>query len=228
MDALLLDFNGVIVDDEPLHFVAFRAVLAAEGIALDEEVYYAHYLGCDDRAAFRQAFASRERTLAPDRLADLIARKAARYAELAARELVVVPGVAAFARAAAAHAVLAVASGAIRPEIEIGLAKAGIRDLIGTIVSAEDVSTTKPDPALFRLALRRLAATRAAAPWRAAVIEDSLPGLAAARAIGAGCVMLTTSHDAGALAGADLVWATFEGHAPRELEMLWRPVEAQP
>ena len=40
--------------------------------------------------------------------------------------------------------------------------------------------------------------------------------------------MLTTSYPAGALAGADLTWDTFEGHAPAELEPLWRPVEVRP
>jgi beta-phosphoglucomutase-like phosphatase (HAD superfamily) len=59
-------------------------------------------------------------------------------------------------------------------------------------------------------------------------VEDSPPGLAAARALGAGCLMLTTSYPAGALAGADLLWDTFGGHTPAELEPLWRPVEVQP
>jgi HAD superfamily hydrolase (TIGR01509 family) len=227
MDALLLDYNGVIVDDEPVHFLALRDILEDRGIPLDEAAYYQDLVGCDDRAAFRKAFARAGRDLAPDATSDLVARKAARYAELIDGNLVLVPGVSAFVRAAAERAKVAVASGALRHEIEMGLAQAGIRDLVGAIVSQEDVHTTKPDPAGFRLALARLAGREPGATWRALAIEDSPPGLLAAHALGAGCLMLTTSYPAGALAGADLTWDTFEGHAPAELEPLWRPVEVR-
>ena len=226
MDALLLDFNGVIVDDERLHWRSFRDVLAEDGIALTEADYDADYLGLDDRAAFTQAHRRAGRATAPDETARSIARKARAYAVLAEKELVVVPGATAFVRAAAARGVrLAVVSGAIRPEIDAGLARAGLTDVIETVVSAEDVRTTKPDPAGLRLALRRLAERHGTGAWRAAVIEDSLPGLAAARALGAGCAMLTTSHPAGRLKDADVVWPSFAGREPEELAPWYRPVE---
>lgn len=228
MDALLLDYNGVIVDDEPVHFLALRDILGDHGIALDEAAYYEGFVGCDDRAAFRKAFARAGRDLSPGAVPDLVARKAARYAELADGKLALVPGVGAFVRAAGARARISVASGALRHEIEQGLALAGLLDVVDAIVGQEDVHATKPDPAGFRLALSRLAGRETGAAWRALAIEDSPPGLLAARALGAGCLMLTTSYPAGALAGADLTWDTFEGHAPAELEPLWRPVEVRP
>lgn len=228
MDALLLDFNGVIVDDEPIHKVAFRDILAEHDLSLDDATYNAAYLGVDDRTAFRKAFAAAGRALADDAVRGLVERKNRRYVALVERSLPVVPGVTAFVREAAARARIAIVSGALRREIEYGLSVAGLKGVVETIVSAEDVPGTKPDPAGFRLALSRLAGLRPAPAWRAAVIEDSLPGLAAARALGAGCAMLTTTHPAGALAGADLLWDTFEGHAPAELEPLWRPVEVRP
>ena len=54
------------------------------------------------------------------------------------------------------------------------------------------------------------------------VIEDSLPGLAAARAAGMPCVMLTTSHPADTLRqrGAALVWDSLTGHTAAELAAL--------
>ncbi len=228
MDALILDFNGVIVDDEPLHFASFRDVLASEGIPLDAAAYYADYLGFEDRAAFREAFRRADRPFEARTLARLVADKAARYAVLAARTLPLVPGAAPFVRAATGRFAVAVASGALRREIDAGLALAGIGDAVTTIVSAEDIQTTKPDPTSFRLALARLAqAHPGAGPWRAVVVEDSLPGLGAARALGAGCAMLTTSHPAEALARADVVWASFDGHQPDELVPLLRPVEVR-
>ena len=225
MDALLLDFNGVIVDDEPLQFASFRGVLADNGIALDESHYYSEFLGFDDRGAFRHAFRRLGRTPPPPHEVEaLIARKSRAYFALAATALKVVPGVAAFVRAASAGARIGVVSGAPRPEIDAGLKHAGLLDLVEVIVSPDDVPTTKPDPAGYRLAVRRLAARHGNGAWRAVVIEDSLPGLEAGRALGAGCVGMTTSHDAGRLAGADAVWDSFEGHTPGELAPLWRPV----
>jgi HAD superfamily hydrolase (TIGR01509 family) len=224
MDALLLDFNGVVVDDEPLHFASFRTILGEDGMVLDESSYYAEFLGFDDRAAFREALHRNGRPSEPAQIHRLVARKAAVYAALAEGELVIVPGVSAFVRAAAERARIAVVSGALRAEIQTGLARAGIADLIEYIISTEDVPTTKPDPAGFRLALHRLRRHHGGDAWRAVVVEDSRPGLVAARALGAGCVMLTTSHDAPQLGGADLIWDSFDGHTPAELEMLWRTV----
>ena len=220
-DALLLDYNGVVVDDEPLHAEAFLAVLAEEGAHLTRSAYYAEYLGYDDRACFREAFRREGRPLAPDRVARLVARKLERYLALADRSLPLVPGAAWFIRGAARGRRVAVVSGASRSEVSHGLAAAGLADVVEIVVASEDVATSKPDPAGLLLALRRLA-ERAPGPWRAVVVEDSLPGLAAARAIGAGCLALATSHPAAALVAADLVWESFAGHRPAEIEPLFR------
>jgi beta-phosphoglucomutase-like phosphatase (HAD superfamily) len=52
------------------------------------------------------------------------------------------------------------------------------------------------------------------------VVEDSLPGLAAARAAGLRCAVLTTSHPTESFAAADLVWPDFAGRRPGDLP--WR------
>jgi beta-phosphoglucomutase len=218
---LLLDYNGVIVDDEPLHFAALRDVLAVERVALDETAYYADYLGFDDPACLREAFRRAGRPLDPAALRRLAVRKADWYAELARSGLPLVPGVGEFARAADGMGLrLAVVSGALRREVAQGLECAGIADLVRVVVSAEDVACGKPDPAGYRRAIAELSRTDARAA--SVIVEDSLPGLAAARAVGAGCVMLTTSHSADRLAGADLVWDSFGGHRPEELVPLFR------
>jgi beta-phosphoglucomutase len=226
-DLLLLDYNGVIVDDEPLHCEAFFAVLAEEGLVLSREEYYAEYLGMDDRACFRQALARDGRPLIPGDIGHLAARKGARYLALAGQGLPLVRGAAAFVREAARRWPVAVVSGAPRREVALGLARAGIADLVRAVVTCDDVATSKPDPTGFRLGLARLAAATPG-PWRAAIVEDSLPGLAAARAVGAGCLMLETAHPAAAFAGADLVWASFDGHRAAEVAPLFREVAVDP
>ncbi len=221
--ALLLDYNGVVVDDEPIHFAVLRDLLAVERVSVDEPMYYRDFLGLEDRACIRLAFEKAGRALDADALDRLLARKAEWYADATRAGVPVVPGVALFVRAAAASARIAVVSGAPRREIVAGLARAGIANLIPVVVSAEDVPVGKPDPAGLRLALARLVGGASGAA-RVVVVEDSPPGIAAARAIGAGCVALTTSRDAGQLARADLVWDSFAGHQVAELEAVFRQV----
>ena len=225
-DLLLLDYNGVVVDDEPIHFAALRDVLLVERIPLDRAGYDAAYLGLDDRACLTLAFERAGRPLDAGALEHLALRKATWYAESVRTNLPLVPGVRDFVRAAAAAGCrVGVVSGALRREIAAGLDRAGIRDVVRVVVSAEDVSAGKPDPAGYRLAIARLA-DGAAAPLEAVAVEDSAPGLAAARAAGAGCVLLATSHPRARLAGGDALWDSFAGHAPAELRPLLRKVDA--
>jgi beta-phosphoglucomutase len=225
MDALLLDYNGVVVRDEHLHFESFREALRGMGIAITREDYDRTYLGVDDRAAFRKAYALHGRRVSKDDLEREVQDKSRRYRALAERSLELVPGVARFVRGAAKHCHVAVVSGALGIEIPPGLERAGIADLVEVLLSSDDVAISKPDPTSYRTALLRLAERHGAGPWRAIVIEDSLPGIGAARNLGAGCIALTTSHPAGALHDADAVWDSFERHLPSELGPIWRKVE---
>ncbi|HEY2806181.1 MAG TPA: HAD family phosphatase [Gemmatimonadales bacterium] len=219
--ALLLDYNGVIVQDESLHFDSFREVLGESGIELSRDEYDHTYLGIDDRAAFREA--ARRYRIGGD-LEELVQRKSRRYRAMAEQSIEIVPGVTRFVREAARECHVAVVSGALRAEVPPGLERAGIADLVEVLLSSDDVSTSKPDPTSYRTALRQLAARHGNGGWRAVVIEDSLPGIGAARNLGAGCVAITTSHAPAALQHADAVWDSFEDHDPSELGTLWREV----
>ncbi|HEV8291243.1 MAG TPA: HAD hydrolase-like protein, partial [Tepidisphaeraceae bacterium] len=61
--ALLFDFDGVIVDSEPLHFMAFVEVLRGEHIDLSEKEYYEELIGFDDKGAFKHVFEKRDKQL---------------------------------------------------------------------------------------------------------------------------------------------------------------------
>ncbi|HSF38844.1 MAG TPA: HAD hydrolase-like protein, partial [Thermoanaerobaculia bacterium] len=77
--AILFDFNGVLVDDEPIHLEMFQRVLSEEGIDLSAEDYYARYVGLDDRACFAAVLAAAGEPATVPRLMRLIARKASYY-----------------------------------------------------------------------------------------------------------------------------------------------------
>jgi HAD superfamily hydrolase (TIGR01509 family) len=213
--AILFDFNGVIVDDEPQHCDALIATLGEYGYALDRDTYYREYLGFDDRECFRFSFRRMGRPADEPALRAAIERKNAHYEQaIRGGPLRLVPGAAEFVEAAALDGFqLAIVSGALRREIELVLDLAGLRPHFSEIVAAEDVSACKPDPQGYNLAR----ATLEVVLPRCIVIEDSLPGLAAARAAGLRCAMLSTSHGEDACGGADLVWRDFTGHEPAEL-----------
>ncbi|MFO0625336.1 MAG: HAD family phosphatase [Polyangiales bacterium] len=209
--AALFDFNGVLVDDERLHLAGFNEVLAPLGVRVSDEDYDARYIGFDDRGAFRAMLADHGLPHDDARVAALIEAKRGVYLRLAEAELRVFPGAAEALRAAAAVMPVAVVSGALRDEIEMALALMRARDAVLDVVSAEDTRACKPDPEGYLLGLAALRARgfdlEAA---RCVAGEDSLAGIAAARAAGLKVIGVAQSHPAEALrdAGADLVLAS--------------------
>ena len=211
---ILFDFNGVLINDEPLHCEALINTLAEFGIDLDRETYYRDYLGFDDRECFRYSFTQANRPSDADSIADATERKNAAWERLVKASMPMVPGASEFVQAcAAAGHRMAIVSGALRREIELVLARTGLAPLFQLIVAAEDVPDCKPDPAGYNQARAALQAS----PGDCMVIEDSLPGLKAARGAGLRCAMLATSHPAASLASADSVWADFTGRTPADL-----------
>ena len=212
--AILFDFNGVLINDEPMHCEALIHTLADLGIDLDRDTYYREYLGFDDRECFRYSFTRANRPSDPASIADATERKNSAYERLIRDSMPMVPGATDFVRAATADGHrLAIVSGALRREIDLVLSRDGIAPLFDLIVAAEDVPACKPDPAGYNQARAALKADTD----DCIVIEDSLPGLKAARAAGLRCAMLSTSHPADALREADAVWTDFTGRRPSDL-----------
>ena len=212
--AVIFDFNGIIVDDEPIHFRLFQRVFAEEGIDLNEAAYYQRYLGFDDRGAFLAGFRDHGRTVAAAKLRELIARKAEYYQKAIRNHAAIFPGVRALVEELSRTIPLAVASGALRQEIETILQTAGLLNHFRAIVSAEDVHRGKPEPEIFINALAALNAERgdaaAIAPTECVVIEDSKEGVRGARRAGMKCLAVTNSHPAELLKEADAIVASLE------------------
>jgi len=195
--AILFDFDGVIADTEPLHFAGLRRTLADIDITLTESDYYANYLGFDDRGCFLAALQTNGRPVTPTILHDLMAKKAVAYLASVKDHLVIFPGVREFVEHAAASYPLAIASGALRPEIELILEQAGLRKAFLHITSAEDVSRGKPDPQPFQYALAGLTQLCPELGLDAAsclAIEDSLPGIRSAKAAGMKVLAVANTH----------------------------------
>lgn len=222
--AVIFDFNGIIVDDEPIHFELFKKVLGEEGIVLTEEAYYARYLGFDDRGAFIAGFQDNNRTLSDATVRELIERKAIYYQDAIRNHVTIFPGVKPLVADLAQSLPLAVASGALRNEIETILTTAGLINYFRAIVSAEDVERGKPEPEIFLKALAFLnAQTNGREPIQAAdciVIEDSKEGVRGARRAGMKCLAVTNSHPSELLDEATAVVKSLEAVTLDFLESL--------
>jgi beta-phosphoglucomutase len=210
--AVIFDFNGIIVDDEPIHFQLFQKVLGEEGITLTEEAYYERYLGFDDRGAFMAGFRDNNRPLTDPELAELIDRKAAYYQQTICDHAVIFPGVKPLVYGLAPVVPLGVASGALRREIVTILTTAGLLNYFQAIVSAEDVEHGKPEPEIFLKVLAKLnaGASPRIEPADCVVIEDSKEGIRGARRAGMKCLAVTNSHPAELLSEADAVVTSLE------------------
>jgi beta-phosphoglucomutase len=226
--AVLFDFNGVLVDDEPIHLEAFQRVLGEEGIPLTAEDYYGRYLGLDDRNCFAAVLEAAGQEPTVPRLMRLTVRKSSYYHErIRAGGYPIFPGAAELVRElAAARRMLGVVSGAARDEVEGGLRHAGLRDLFKVVVTADDVGEGKPDPEGYLRALEDLNSQpplpeRLIHPHEVLAVEDSPAGLTAAADAGLVTLGVAQTYPAERLRGAVVVAQALEGLTLASLEELF-------
>jgi HAD superfamily hydrolase (TIGR01509 family) len=207
-DAVLFDFDGVLVHSEPLHFLALQQIAAEENLPLTEEQYYADFLGFDDRGLFRRLLEQAERPFAPADLLRLVAKKKV-VAERLIHEKQYKPlaGVEETVRALWRHYPLAICSGALSTEIELMLEGIRLRDCFRVIVSAEDVSVGKPDPECYLRGVELLAGRyhRRLNPKNCIVFEDAPRVIDRLKPLGFTCVGVATHLPKERFADADYV-----------------------
>jgi phosphoglycolate phosphatase len=214
IQAIFFDFNGVIIDDEPIQLKAYQEALSSEGIALTEEDYYSA-LGMDDVAFVRAAFERAGKSLTDETQSALIERKTELHRKMIENELPLFPGVVTFIKALSRHYDLGLASMARRVEIDHVLTRAKLNHTFVVIVSAEDAYACKPDPCCYNRALELLNEKRRGErklpllPKECLVIEDAPPGIQAGRAAGMRTLGVTNTVREETLrsAGADVVTA---------------------
>lgn len=229
--AILFDFNGVLVDDEPIHLEMFQRVLGEEGIELSSADFYTRYLGLDDRGCFAALLGAAGEPATVPRLMRLIARKASYYQEHIRKVgYPFFPGAVELVRALANRGrMLGVVSGALREEVEGALRQAGVLDLFKLLITAEDVDEGKPDPQGYRRALEALNSLpplpeRLLHPHEVLAVEDSPAGLAAASEVGLATLGIAHTYPAERLRGADAVAADLRELTPERLERLYAEV----
>lgn len=214
LKAIIFDFNGVILNDEPFHFEAMRDAVAPFGIRLTREDYWNKYLPFDDAECLETICRDNSFPLDEALREEALKRKTRNYYRLLDGGFPLFQGAAEFVQNVAAHYPLAIASGARRAEIESALDSTGLKHYFAVIVAAEDFVRGKPNPESYLLALEWLNRTRDGkpiSPEECLVIEDSVGGVRGARAAGMRCMAVASSYPPEALQAADRVVTTLEG-----------------
>ena len=202
LDAVLLEWEGVLADTGIVRRDELLRALADEGVHWTAEAYDASCGELDTHAMAVTALASVGRIDAT--LAELVALRVSRgCAEQLSRGFSLQPGAAQFVSALAPHVRLAIVTRARRAETEVALAASRLIGSVATVVTADDVVAAPPAPAMYAKALAHLSRTRPVAPGASVAIVDSAAAVRAARAAGVRTIAVgALAHVAGLADGA--------------------------
>lgn len=213
LDAVLLEWEGVLADTGIVRRDESLRALADEGVHWTAEAYDASCGELDTHAMAVTALASVGRIDAT--LVELVALRVSRgCAERLSRGFSLQLGAAQFVSALAPHVRLAIVTRARRAETEVALAASRLIGSIATVVTADDVVDGPPDPAIYTKALAHLSRTRPVGTGSSVAIVDCAAAVRAARA--AGVRTLTVGAPAHVARHADgavdsLIGLTYDG-----------------
>ncbi len=172
----IFDFDGTLVDSMPLHYEAYRRVLADEGLSLTASAFHAA-VGGTAREVIPRLIGDRDCSVSVD---DLHRRKKDVLATLLTDAPIRVLGTAVLLDVLAETHRLAIASSGSRPGISVMLDRLGWTDRFETVVTGEDVERGKPAPDPYLLAASRLGVE----PRTCVAFEDTDDGVASAASAG--------------------------------------------
>jgi HAD superfamily hydrolase (TIGR01509 family) len=200
LKAILFDFNGVIINDEPIHQGLIKDILLQENLLPDESEYRDLCLGKSDRACLQDILSRRGRVLSDAYIAKLVQQKSEAYQKkLAALEnLPIYPEISDFlAQLQEKQLPMAIVTGSVRAGVELVIERAAITQYFSVIITDEDVSEGKPQPEGYLLAIEKLNQQNPnlrLKPSECLAIEDTPPGIEAAKRAGIQVVGVTNSY----------------------------------
>lgn len=199
LKAVLFDFNGIIINDEPLQEQLIEQILIEENLRPQPGEFRKICLGRSDRACLTELLTRRGRVVSESYLMQLIKRKAQAYQQLLGKqELPLYSGLEDLIfQLRSRELKLAVVSGAIRSEVELVLSQANLADYFMLIVAGDDITTSKPEPDGYLLAVERLNQLYPELnlqPSECLAIEDTFAGIQAAKRAGMGVVGVANTY----------------------------------
>lgn len=188
--AFLFDMDGTLIDNMWYHFKAWEKMMLELGDGLTGEALLPHLYGKPPELLTR-VFGNSRFTL--KEMNEIGARKEGYYRDMYEPYVKLLPGLADFLRAAKEREIrMGIGTASNVPNIDMVLQKTGIAGYFLSVVSADDVNKSKPDPETWL----KGAAELGVAPGDCIVFEDVPKGVEAAARAGMNCVVLTTNHRA--------------------------------
>ena len=219
IEAIIFDFNGVLVDDERIHFRGFQRSLQTLNMDLNWEQYQKKYLPYDDKNFYLNFFLDHGHSTDLGLIRRLINLKSRYYFSAIEKKIPVFQSSVDFIHRLTPNLPLGIASAAAREEIDFILRIISLEHRFDTIVAAGDVKNGKPHPEAFLKTLEKLKKLRPGIkPEKVVVIEDSDRGIQSAHAAKMSCIGLTTSYPAKRLDAANLVLENLQGWTLEKLE----------
>lgn len=174
--AILFDFDGVIVDSEPIHFDCWREVLAPLNIDFSWDYYHAHFIGISDRKMADEVSAMADPPVSAEAIFARYDAKTELFRARMHQRLPFAPGIVDFVTSL--RMPVGVVTSSRRSEVEPVLHAGGLLPSLSVTIFAEDVTRHKPDPEPYRTAAARIGVNKVL------VVEDSLAGETSGRAAG--------------------------------------------
>lgn len=203
VQGLIFDFDGVIVDSEIANLTSAERAFGARGVTLDEAD---RRMVCGRHPRDYAPLIAGRHGIPATSVDEIIHEQGAIYLELAPRVPFVDGSKETLLALHGAGYRIAVASSSERVRVTGILEQRGLLDLMHFVLCREDVERPKPSPEIYVRATQRMELPAEAL----AVVEDSLPGVSAAKAAGLTCWALRTPHvDPADLAQADRVLESF-------------------
>lgn len=198
--AVVFDYNGVIANDEHLHQRSFAEVLARFAVELSRQTYDRHFLGRTDHEGLA-SLAATEEALQGENIAGLVKEKRTIYERLIVTKDVLYPNVERVLRELCSSFKLAIVTGSTAGELLAVLRKHDLERYFTALVTAENASRGKPDPEGYQKSVQLLGIP----PESVVAIEDSPPGIRAAKAADLKCIALLHTSAKTVLGEADLI-----------------------
>ncbi|MEM7594018.1 MAG: HAD family phosphatase [Cyanobacteria bacterium P01_A01_bin.83] len=180
LKAVLLDFSGVIIDDEAINQELIADILLKENLRADKDEYTQYCRGRSDRACLKEILACRGRILSDEYLDQLLKTKAQGYRQKIEErvEIALPPHLTDFLiQLKDQNIAIGLVTGATRSEVEYLLEKLELAQYFDVIVAGDDLESSKPEPEPYLLAAQQLNVETA----ECLAIEDNPVGIEAAK-----------------------------------------------
>ncbi len=214
--AFIFDMNGTMVDDMHYHELAWYKILVNELRANMSKEELRHQMYGKNEEMLERVFGAGK--FSKEEIDDVADRKEARYREEFLPDLKLIKGLdQLLIKAKATNIGLAIGTAAIPANVDFILGNLKLWEYFPVIVTASDVTTSKPHPEVFLKAAEKLGV----APEHCLVFEDAPKGIEAARRAGVKAVGISSYHTATELANDNVLCVINDYTDTRLNELFW-------